>query len=72
MNNLRKRILSLFLSGVMTLSMAAPFTVYAEDVADGVESAVAVQEQGASSDVQNETNVPDSASQRRSVGRSRE
>lgn len=56
MNNLRKRILSLLLSGVMTLSMAAPFTVLAEDV----EPTVVAQEQGASSEMQEEA-VPSEA-----------
>lgn len=59
MNNLRKRILSLFLTGVMTVSMAAPFSAFAEE---GKATAV-TQEQGASQAVQDESTVADSSSQ---------
>lgn len=54
MNNMRKRILSLCMSGVITLSMAAPFTALAEDG----QAAVVGQEQGASPAVQEEGTVP--------------
>lgn len=59
MNNRWKRILSLLLSGAMTLSMAAPFTAFAEERAP----AVVAQEQGASSQAQEEANVPGTNSQ---------
>lgn len=56
MNNLRKRIFSLCMSGVMTLSMAAPFTALAEGPAT-----VTGQDQGASPAVQEAGTVPNTA-----------
>ena len=62
MNNLRKRILSLLLTGAITLSMATPFTALAEGVEEPVDSGVIVQEQGASTNVQEEATVLEGAS----------
>lgn len=61
MNNLRKRILSLFLVGTMTLSMASPFAVFAEEEAMEGDLSVAAQEQGASSTAQDDTPVSEAA-----------
>lgn len=60
MNNLQKRTLSLLLSGVMTLSMAGQFTALAEDVSDSMDSPVITQEQGASTNVQDENTLSES------------
>lgn len=62
MNNLRKRILSLLLTGAMTLSMATPFTALAEGVEEPADSNVVVQEQGASTNVQEEAAALEGAS----------
>lgn len=54
MNNLRKRVFSLILSGAMTLSMAAPFTVFAEGAESNVAVTAIAGQQGASSDEKEE------------------
>lgn len=61
MNNLRKRILSLFLVGTMTLSMASPFSAFAEEGAMEGDLSVTAQEQGASSTAQKDTPVSEAA-----------
>lgn len=50
MNNLRKRIISLFLSGAMTLSMVSPFTAFALEAQTDLDGPVITQEQGSSLD----------------------
>ena len=54
MNNLRKRVFSLLLSGAMMLSMVSPFTVFAEDLESNADSTAIAREQDASSDVKEE------------------